>query len=125
MKRVYLSYDLENDYDLKEKFIQRMDEHEYPFEVFGHSGDIACREEEIHLSLKETDLVFVLCGYKTNTSLNVEKELSCILENKTPFILLNAREDELVTAPANVAKTEPILRWNRNMIHLTHYKMFL
>ncbi len=126
-KQIFLSYDINTDADLKDIFLKEQEKSSFPFEVINFSSPMNNNEivEKISKSIKKSDLVIVLCGYKTNKSNNVTDELSVAIDNNIPYILLNGKNEMNITTPKNASPQDCICTWSPANLHLLYYKLFL
>lgn len=113
-KRVFISFDYDNDSIVKTFLAGQSKNVDSPFEFKDNSikyhltGDW---EAKAFKRLDNVDLVIVLCGTKTHTSKGVALELSMAKMKKIPYFLLTAYSDKNCTKPTSATVTDKMYRW--------------
>lgn len=113
-KRVFVSFDYDNDSNLKELLIGQSKNNDSPFELSDWSvkehltGDW---KEKVRKRLQSVDLVCILCGKKTHTATGVGAELTITQEEKIPYFLLAGYSDES-RKPTTAKDSDKLYKWN-------------
>ena len=94
-KRVFISFDYDNDSDIKGSLVGQARLDESPFEIV----DMSIKEvidvkwkDNARRRIKSCDCVIVLCGEHTDTAKGVTAELTITQEEKVPYFLLCGRK---------------------------------
>lgn len=110
-KRVFISFDFDNDKDLRGSLLEQAERPESPFEFSDQSlpGPIDENWRKKARSLiKNSDLMIVICGKHTNVSKGVAAEITFAREEGTPYFLLEGRSEETCTKPPMARRTDKI-----------------
>lgn len=113
-KKVYICFDYDNDYELKEDLVTQAKNPDSPFEITDMSikQEISSKWKHFaRLKIKKADIVIVLCGRHTDTASGVAAELSITQEERKPYFLLCGRKDGNVKKPQNAKSTDNINKW--------------
>lgn len=120
-KKVYICFDYDNDFELKECLVGQSKNPDSPFSI----SDVSIKQEiqekwkyYARQKIRNADIVIVLCGRYTNTAKGVAAELSITQEEKKPYFLLCGRKDENVTKPINARSSDKIYRWTWDNLKL-------
>lgn len=113
-KKVYICFDYEHDYELKECLVGQAKNPDSPFEI----ADVSIKQEipskwkdYARKKIKNSDIVIVLCGRYTDTATGVAAELSITQEESKPYFLLCGRSDGNVRKPKNAMSSDKIYKW--------------
>lgn len=113
-KRVFISFDVDNDKGTKEMLAGQANLEDSPFEF----KDASIKEpltgdwkEKVKRRMANIDLVIVLCGEKTHTATGVSAELDIAKETKTPYFLLAAYPDKTCTKPKSASDQDKLYKW--------------
>lgn len=116
-KRAFISFDYDNDEDLKNLLVGQARNSDSPFEI----TDLSIKEaipvgwkNDARRRIKSCDVVIVICGKKTNTAKGVDSELRIAQEESIPYFLLYGRAEELCVKPSVARATDRIYRWTWN-----------
>ena len=94
-KRVFCSFDYDNDKNLKELLIGQSKNSDSPFEVSDWSMKEAAPEpsweEEAEKRIKRSDVVIVVLGSKTHSAPGVKKEVKMARDNSVSIFQLKLR----------------------------------
>ncbi|XFA99080.1 hypothetical protein ACAG96_00515 [Candidatus Izemoplasma sp. B36] len=122
-KKVYVCYDINNDYDIVISFINDL----YltnAVDLVATSSDLLFEDiEGVKSMINKSDLFIVLCGYHTNISKNVtiESEIAEALGKENLYI--NCRYNRYKTnAPKNAKDTSIIYQWSKENLMLLKEK---
>ena len=95
-KRLFCSFDFDNDRFLKEALIEQSRNPDSPFEVADHSLKEAAPEKDweakAEAAIKRSDVVAVLLGTHTHSASGVLKEVAMARRNETPIFQLQPQE---------------------------------
>lgn len=123
-KRVFISFDFENDEDLRNLLVGQSKNPDSPFEISDYSlkepfsGDW---KEKIRTRIKKVECVTVICGHKTDTASGVSAELSIAKEERIPYFLLWGRKEGQVKKPKSASQDDKIYNWTwDNLKKLIH-----
>ncbi|MDA8001502.1 MAG: TIR domain-containing protein [Alphaproteobacteria bacterium] len=95
--RVFVSFDYDNDEDVKNLFVGQSRLEGSPFGMEDWSvkqtlsGDW---KSKVHAKIKMTDKVIVLCGAKTDSAAGVSEELRIARRAGIPYFLVRVRGDK-------------------------------
>lgn len=109
-KKVFVSFDFDNDKTLKEFLIGQAKLKDSPFEVVDHSLKEAAPEkdwlEKATAAIKRSDVVITMLGSKTRTASGVLKEVKVANElNKAKFQIIGYKDGSADWAVPNGGRT--------------------
>ncbi len=113
-KRVFISFDIDNDEGTKTMLAGQAKSPDSPFDFTDASvkhhlaGDW---KEKVKRRMDNTDQMIVLCGQKTHTASGVAAELEIAQERKVPYFLLAAYSDKTCTKPTTAKSTDKVYNW--------------
>lgn len=113
-KRVFISFDYDNDNDLKVMLAGQAVYSDSPFEFKDASvketltGDW---EEKVKGRMRNVDLMIVICGTRTNTATGVSKEIEIAQKQGKPYFLLWGRSGKTCVKPRAAYSTDKIYEW--------------
>ena len=113
-KRVFISFDYDHDYDIKECLVGQARNPDSPFDIadFSIKEPIAYNwKENARQRIKRCDVVIVLCGHSTHTASGVTAELTIAQEENIPYFLLRGRHDNYCTKPNHVYSADIMYNW--------------
>lgn len=120
-KRVFISFDYDNDSDLKTLLVGQAKNPDTPFAI----TDMSIKEtitsnwkENARRRIKSCDVVIVICGHKTNTATGVSAELKIAQEEGIDYFLLNGRADGRCIKPVGAKNNDKIYNWTWNNLKL-------
>ena len=112
-KRVFVSFDFDNDKALKDFIIGQSRWHDSPFEVIDHSLKEAAPERgwqiKARSAIKRSDLVIVMVGPNTHRATGVLREVIIAKEELKPIVQIIGYRDGNYTAVPGAGK---LYRWN-------------
>lgn len=120
-KRVFISFDYDHDFDIKQTLVGQSKLTDSPFEITDMSIKEAIDENWKRYArnrIKSCDCVIILCGRYTKSAKGVAAELSIVQEEKVPYFLLRGRSDGIVQTPLNTKSTDKIYNWTWKNIKL-------
>lgn len=113
--RVYISFDYDNDDDLKILLIGQSKHNDTPFYIADWSikepitGDWKKKARE---RIRAVDVVAVICGKYMDTATGVDAELSIAQEETVPYFLLAGRADGGNKKPKAAKATDKLYTWS-------------
>lgn len=114
MKRAFISFDYDNDSDLKVMLVGQSKHPDTDFEI----ADLSIKEaissnwkDRARTRIKGCDVVIVICGEYTNLANGVAAELQIAQEEGTPYFLLWGRSDKPCVKPITAKPTDKIYKW--------------
>ena len=111
---VYISFDYDNDLDLKTLLVGQAKNEDSPFDIIDHSikeelsGDWkakACTR------IKRAEQVMVICGQYTENAPGVNAELKIAIEEGVTYFLLKGRSGKTCYKPRAAKSTDKIYNW--------------
>lgn len=112
-KRVFVSFDFDNDRVLKDFIIGQARLADSPFEVIDHSLKEAAPERDwptkARLAIKRSDLVLVMVGRHTHCAQGVLKEVATARDEGVPIVQVIGYRDGDYTAVPNAGR---LYSWN-------------
>lgn len=113
-KRVFISFDYDNDLDLKDLLVGQSRNPNSPFEI----TDMSIKETiandwkaNARRRIKGCDVVIVICGAKTNSATGVSAELKIAQEEDVPYFLLRGRADDVCIKPVAAKYSDQVYEW--------------
>lgn len=102
--RVFVSYDYDNDLDLKNLLVGQVRHKDTPFFVEDWSVKYASRgwRSDARSRIGRASQVIVICGHHTNQAVGVGAEVEIAHETGTPFYLLRGRKNGPARRPQGV-----------------------
>ncbi len=113
-KRVFISFDYDNDEGAKVMLAGQAKLKDSPFDFTDASikehltGDW---KEKVKRRMDNIDVVIILCGEKTHTASGVSAELEIAKEKKKSYFLLAAYQDKTCTKPKSASSTDKVYKW--------------
>ena len=112
--RTFISFDYDNDSDLKTLLCGQAKHTDSPFEIHDMSIKEAIDEnwkKSARTRIKGVDVVCVICGEKTDTAAGVAAELKIAQEEEVPYFLLWGRSDKTCIKPKGAKSTDKLYKW--------------
>ncbi len=113
--KVFISFDFDNDSDIKTLIVNQARFEDLPFEI----QDWSVKEhitgnwkEKARNKLKRVDQVLVLCGEKTHTAVGVSAEIELAQEVGVPYFLLKGRADKNCRKPKAARNNDKVYEWS-------------
>lgn len=120
-KRVFISFDYDNDCDLKTLLVGQARKSDSPFEI----TDMSIKEkiandwkENARRRIKGCDVVIVICGHETNSATGVSTEVKLAQEEGVDYFLINGRASGRCVKPVAAKKSDKIYDWTWNNLKL-------
>lgn len=114
-KRTFISFDYDNDANLKALLVGQAKNPDSPFEITDMSikHTIAYDwESNARRRIKGCDVVAVICGKETNSAKGVAIEVKIAQEEGIPYFLLAGRNDVVCKKPTSARHGDKIYRWS-------------
>ncbi len=114
-KRVFISFDYDNDVELKNLLVGQSKNPDSPFEITDMSIKQTIEnnwKENARRRIKSCDVVIVICGKHTNSASGVCAELKIAQEESVPYFLLWGRATQKCVKPLSAKPTDCIYRWS-------------
>ena len=114
-KRVFISFDFDNDADLRDNLVAQSKHPESPFSMVDCSLRVAYDEQwrqRVRNIVRGADLTIVICGAHTDTAKGVAAELTITQEEGKPYFLLRGRPHRTCAKPAMARVSDEIHAWN-------------
>ena len=112
-RKVFISFDYDNDKDLPGNLVAQAKRPDSPFSI----SDMSVRErideqwrEEVRKRIRKSDLVIVMCGEHTHQASGVAGEVMIAQEEEKPYFLLNGRPTKTCTKPGNALASDAMHR---------------
>ncbi|MCX6880651.1 MAG: TIR domain-containing protein [Verrucomicrobia bacterium] len=110
-KRVFCSFDYDNDKNLKDLLIGQSKNSDSPFEVSDWSMKEAAPEpsweEEAEKRIKRSDVVIIVLGSKTHSAPGVKKEVKMARDNSVSIFQIKPQN----TNPTSVTNGGSVCNW--------------
>jgi hypothetical protein len=123
-QKMFVSFDFDNDADLKMLLIGQSKHEDTPFDVYDSSvkehmdGDW---QAKVRKKISAADVVCVLCGLNTHTAKGVAIELEIAKELKKPYFLLAGYKDKTNRKPTSASASDKLYNWTwdnlKTLIH--------
>ena len=113
-KRVFISFDIDNDEETKNVLVLQQRNSRSPFEFKDNSVKKHLTgnwEEKVKQRMDNVDVVLVLCGTKTHTAKGVAIELKIAKEKNKSYFLLAAYKDKKCTKPTSAGSSDKLHKW--------------
>ena len=112
--RVFISFDYDNDEDLRNLLVGQARNEDSPFEIADWSvkepmaGDW---KEKVRWRIRRTDLTIVICGHDTHNATGVAVELSITREEGNSYFLLRGRRNGPCYKPQSAHPNDKMYDW--------------
>jgi hypothetical protein len=110
---VFISYDYDNDKDLKELLVGQSKNDDSPFEIVDHSIKEASTDwkDQARKRIRRADQVIVICGRHTDTATGVNVEVRTAREEHKPYFLLAGRASGGNKKPTAALDSDKLYNW--------------
>ncbi len=110
---VFISFDYDNDNDLKALFAGQAKNPDSPFEIVDHSikEESADWKTKARTRIKRSQQVVVICGSHTDKATGVNVEINIAKEEGKPYFLLSGRAAGLNKKPTAALASDKIYKW--------------
>lgn len=112
--KVFISFDYENDLDIKRNFIKQSERLTSTLKIVDVSINQPITEkwkEEARRKIQNSDYVIVLCGEHTHEAKGVAAEITIAQELNKKYILIKGRRSKAVNKPQNTKDSDQIISW--------------
>ncbi|MBJ2250536.1 TIR domain-containing protein [Pseudomonas sp. MF6784] len=113
-KRVFISFDYDNDVTLKTFLVGQAKLDDSPFDL----ADWSIKEHiddnwkaKARTRIKAVDVVCVICGNNTDTAVGVSAEVKIAQEEGIPYFLLNGYSDTTCIKPKAALSSDKLYKW--------------
>ena len=114
--KAFISFDYDNDLDLKNNLIAQSRNQDTLLKI----DDVSIQEPIINEKwkkrareiIKKCDIVIFICGKHTDQAKGVSAEMTITNELKKPYILLKGRRRVTVQKPQGALSSDEIVSWN-------------
>lgn len=113
-KRAFISFDFDNDEQLRDALIGQSKLSQSPFNIADwsvHEPFDSNWRERVRQRISRTNLAIVICGYHTHQAKGVAAEVSIIQELNKPYFLLAGHPDGKCQKPKNTHRSDQIYKW--------------
>lgn len=114
VKKVFISFDFDNDSFLKEALVGQAKNPDTPFQISDQSLKEALTGDwktKIRPRIQRSDIVVVMCGQKTHTAAGVSAELEIAKELGKPYFLLRGYAEKTCTPPTAASGSDKMYTW--------------
>lgn len=111
--RAFISFDFDRDRGLKDMLAGQAKLPNSPFEFSNWAVSEAISgdwEKEVRTRIKKTDLMFVICGTRTDLAAGVDVEVKIAQEEGIPYFLLRGHKNRVCKKP-KAAKSDQFHSW--------------
>jgi hypothetical protein len=119
---VFLSYDVDHDRDLGDRFSDQSQRGGSGFSVVSRSesGAVTDRwQAGVRRRVRDADEIVVICGEHTASSERVNTEMRIAGEEQKPCLLLWGRRERMCSMPVGVKRTAVMYSWTwETLVHL-------
>jgi len=112
--KVFISFDYDNDNDLKNLLVGQSRNDDTPFEIIDHSvkqelsGDW---KEKVRTRIRKVEQVIIICGQHMNTASGVNIEIGIALDEGIPYFLLRGRSNKDCVKPECAKSSDKVYKW--------------
>ncbi len=112
-KRTFISFDYDNDEDLKNLLVGQSRNEDSPFEITDMSIKEASSDwkDKARTRIKGCDVVVVICGEKTDRASGVSIELEIAQDEDIDYFLLWGRSGKTCVKPNSAKISDKIYNW--------------
>jgi len=113
-KKVFISFDYDNDSTLKDFLVGQAKLPDSPFELADWSIKEHIDENwkaKARARIKQVDVVVVICGLNTNTATGVSAEVKIAQSEKVPYFLLAGYKDKNNIKPIAALDADKLYKW--------------
>lgn len=111
--RVFISFDYDNDSDLKVLLVGQSKNDDSPFDIADQSITVATPgwKAEARRRIRASDTVAVICGHYTDTAIGVSAEVEIAQEEGIPYFLLGGRAKGVNKKPVSAKTGDKVYDW--------------
>lgn len=114
MKRAFISFDFDNDEELRNALVGQAKNPDSPFEIADWSVKEAFTgnwQRKVRERIRQTHLTIVICGRHTDVARGVQAELEITRQEGNEYFLLQGRPDFTCKPPGGALKSDKIYKW--------------
>ena len=114
MKRTFISFDFDNDEELRDALVGQAKSPDLPFEIADYSVKEPLTgnwKEKVRNRIQRADLTIVICGEHTDAAIGVAAELTITREKQKTYLLLNGRPNKTCKKPVMALRSDEIYKW--------------
>lgn len=111
---VFISYDFEHDFTLRELLQAQGENLESPFQMTDCSVEELFTEEwvsKVRERIRRVDQVIFICGGYTNLARGMALEYALTREEGKPYFLLQGRENKAMSRPRLALSSDNVYAW--------------
>ncbi|MYC07795.1 MAG: hypothetical protein F4X57_11605 [Chloroflexi bacterium] len=113
-KSVFISFDYDNDQDLRGNLVAQAKNPESPFSITDWSVKEPISENwrrNVRDLIRRADLTIVICGEHTHQAAGVAAEVTIVQEEGKSYFLLKGRRRKTCTRPRSARRRDKIHNW--------------
>lgn len=113
-KSVFISFDYDNDQDLRGNLVAQAKDPEAPFSIDDWSVKEPISEnwkKKVRELIRRADMTIVICGEHTHQASGVAAEVTIVREVGKPYFLLRGRRKKTCTRPRSARRRDRIHDW--------------
>ena len=113
-KRVFISFDFDNDQDLRDALVGQAKLPDSPFTIQNWSVKEPFSgnwQEKVRRRIRQTDLTIVICGDHTDKASGVAAEVRITREVRNPYFLLSGRKGKVGKKPTSALSSDKLYKW--------------
>ncbi len=120
-KKVFVSFDFDNDSAIKMLLVNQAKLDDTPFDIWDSSvkahmeGDW---QQKVRAKIQNADIVCVLCGERTHTARGVAVELQIAKDVGKKYFLLKGYREKTCTKPTSAAANDKLYDWTWDNLKL-------
>lgn len=119
-KRIFISFDFDNDVDLRGNLVHQSRLPDSPFSIMDCSVKAPYDEkwrQRVRRIIRRAHLTIVICGEHTRTATGVAAELTISREVGTRYVLLRGRRSRPCSKPAMAHRPDTMHNWTWKNVH--------
>ncbi len=113
-KSVFISFDYDNDQDIRGNLVGQAKNPESPFSITDWSVREPITENwrtRVRDLIRRTDLTIVICGEHTHEAAGVAAEVTIAREEGKPYFLLKERRQKICKRPRTARRSDRLHTW--------------
>jgi len=117
--RIFMSFDLGHDQDLKQRLIEESLKSSSGFEIRACSEPAEPTDswsERVRRRMEDVDEVIFICGAHTDDSMQVGIEIGIAQEVQKPYFLLWGRREVMCTRPIGARPGDSMYSWTSSIV---------
>jgi hypothetical protein len=118
--RIFMSFDLAHDRDLRDRLVRESLRVGSGFEISASSESGAMTDawnERMRRLIGAADEVIIICGEHTQDSMQVGAEIGIAQEAQKPYFLLWGRREVMCTKPMGARSGDSMYSWTPTILH--------